>query len=1007
MDPNVAKIEEKMGDLKVDAAKPKKDINILLLGETGVGKSTFINSVFNYLHYQDFAAAERQKLYVLIPSTFSMFDKDGNMQTIKIGAADKNESVVLGESATQDVKTYTFLIKNGQYQVRLIDTPGMGDTRGIEQDDLNCENILNYISNIDHLHAICYLCKPQQSRANSYFQYCMAQIMTRLHADACKNFVFVFTGSKAENYTPGETFQMLKKIANEISKKPAHAKLKLDDNKFCFDNEAFRYLAAVKQGVNLTAETKKDAIKSWTKATQECWKMIDYITKLKPHQVKNTSAINDARRVIYNLSKPMADITQLVQDNILALQRHKRNMEFENNDLQELKAKLHIPSIELQVTRLTQPVTVCADIKCCELYKVDDRNEYHYKTRCHDPCYLQNVQREVIGAPQLMNCSSMNYQQLCKKCGCSYKVHMHVYYFTRKNRVNKMDMSVLQNINTREEVLEETKKTIAALEDRKQKHERELEIITSANAKFAHFLEKNAIAAFTDAYAEYIQYLIVREKSLGKDCNSLNLTALETLLRQHNEQKNVFDIAAKELEKQGRQDPITPESISQTMSELFKLELNGKNIKSLYNSQKPAMKKEHANTEYTHTVTFNKVNKKQPQSKPTNPGRNPVRSNNNRQRNRSEVRHVRSHTPPPSYDASQQQASRQPPLDRRSTPSNNYQSSTNDNPPPADHYSRPWAEHRPPSDDHRPSSSDYRPPPSDYRAPSSDYRPPPNDYRPPPSDYRPPASDYHPPPSDYRPPPSDYRPPPSDYRPPPSDYRPPPSDYRPPPNEYRSPPSDYRPPPNDYRPPPNDYRQPPSDYRPPPSDYRPPPSDYRPPPSDYRPPPSDYRPPPSDYRPPPSDYRPPTNDYRSPPNDYRPPPNDYRPPHSDYRPPPSNDRPPSYDHRAPPADYHSPPPDYHSRPSDYRPPPADSSVAYRSPPADYHRQSSGNDYQQSSDNRQNLRSNSPNRNRRPFNQNRQRDDHHNNNYRGKGRGGIERKYRKKDNNQRSDAFKKN
>lgn len=98
--------------------------------------------------------------------------------------------------------------------------------------------------------------------------------------------------------------------------------------------------------------------------------MIDYITKLKPHHVGSTSAINEARRVIYQLSKPMADIAQLVQDNILVLQRHKHNMDIENNSIQELKEKLYIPSIELQVTKLTQPVTVCAELKCCEIYKV-------------------------------------------------------------------------------------------------------------------------------------------------------------------------------------------------------------------------------------------------------------------------------------------------------------------------------------------------------------------------------------------------------------------------------------------------------------------------------------------------------------------------------------------------------------------------------------------------------------------------------------------------------------
>ncbi|XP_076266780.1 uncharacterized protein LOC143200248 [Rhynchophorus ferrugineus] len=677
-----------MMSAKTEMTKAIKDINILLLGETGVGKSTFINSIFNYLQYRDFNTAEHKKLNVLIPAIFSTFDKDDNLRTIRIGAdRDENECREIGESATQSVRTYIFQIRNGQYRVRLIDTPGMGDTRGIEQDDLNCENILNYIGNLQELHAICYLCKSQQTRATSYFQYCMAQIMTRLHADACKNFVFIFTGCKAENYTPGETFKVLQKVADEISRKSTHAKLKFDDNIFCFDNEAFRYLAAIKQGVNLIPKIRSDAIESWRRATVESWRMIDYILKLKPHYVQHTSAINEARRLIYQLSKPMADITQLVQDNIMLLQRHNHNMDLETNSIQELKEKLYIPSIKLEVTKLDKPVTVCADIKCCELYKVDERNEYHYKTRCHDPCIELNTQREVIGAPELKNCSAMNEQQLCSRCGCSYRVHMHVYYYTKKITVDKPDPVVLQNINDREHAVQRLKVLVNNLEERKLQYERELDIITKANAKFAHFLEKNAIATFTDAYAEYIQYLIVREKSRGKDCNIANVTALDTLLRQHNEQKKIFDAAAQRQEKLGGEGLVTPQNISQTMYQLFGLPLSGKDIKAMYFSQKTAREKEHTNTEYTHNVTFNKTTKKQEATRPT---ASSASCSKGRRRHQSEGRRVRNTSPPPPYDASPSQARtpRQPPADHRTSHSPHYSShlAVSHNPPPGDSY---------------------------------------------------------------------------------------------------------------------------------------------------------------------------------------------------------------------------------------------------------------------------------------------------------------------------------
>ncbi|XP_076266775.1 uncharacterized protein LOC143200245 [Rhynchophorus ferrugineus] len=607
-----------LGNLKTNTEESKKKpINILLLGETGVGKSTFINSLVNYLTHGDFKVAERKDLLVLIPSVFSMTDKNGDLRMIKVGdTEDTNEIFEVGESATQDVRTYCFNVKNNEYHIRLIDTPGMGDTRGIEQDNLNCDNILNYISGIHELHAICYLCKPQLTRATVYFQYCVSQIMTRLHADACKNFIFIFTSCKAEQYTPGETINLLKRMADEISAKPAHAKLKLDDNKFCFDNEAFRYLAAVKQGVQLKAEVRSDAIRSWSKATEECWKLFDYITKLKPHHVGITSAVNEARRVIYQLSKPMADIAELVQDNIRVLERHEQDLSIQSGSVQDLKRKLYIPTIKLEVTKLNQPTTVCADIKCCDVYQIDSRNEYHYKTRCHEPCYLQNVKGEVMGAPELMSCAAMQGGQTCKKCGCSYRVHMHVYYFTKKVEERKEDKTISTTIKSREDAIRRIRQLIQDSRETKRLYDAEMETITKANAKFAHFLERNAIAAFTDAYAEYIEYLVTREQSLGRNCDKPRLRALQTLLREHNEQKKIFDDAAKEQERLGRQDPITPQIISQTMSELFNLPLNGEYIKTMYNSQKTARKKEHASTEYTHSLTLN------PTTRPNSTGGN-------------------------------------------------------------------------------------------------------------------------------------------------------------------------------------------------------------------------------------------------------------------------------------------------------------------------------------------------------------------------------------------------
>lgn len=254
------------------------DINILLLGETGVGKSTFINAIANYLTYSsDFDKIESKadKLSVLIPMIINVEDKYKKSHKIPIGKNDQNEVLKIGESATQDVKTYVFPIWDHQANVRIIDTPGMGDTRGIQQDHVNSENILSYISQLDELHAICFLFRPDNSRSTVFFQYCIAQIFSRLDKSARNNIIFVFTGTRGANYGPGDTIQVLRKTVEDIHKRPPHVQIPVERNIFCFENESFKYLAslgAVGEKVEYTKEDKDKFKESWRKSASEVWR---------------------------------------------------------------------------------------------------------------------------------------------------------------------------------------------------------------------------------------------------------------------------------------------------------------------------------------------------------------------------------------------------------------------------------------------------------------------------------------------------------------------------------------------------------------------------------------------------------------------------------------------------------------------------------------------------------------------------------------------------------------
>ena len=167
----------------------------MLLGETGVGKSTFINALLNYFSYTTLEEAERGELKYAVPSKFTHAGRE-----IKVGA-DENESQVTGQSATQSPRAHVFAF--GGHSLRIIDTPGIGDTRGIEKDKENIENILKYISFYQHLNAICILLKPNSSKLTVSFRYAIKELLVHLHKDASKILVFLYTNSRSTFYMPG------------------------------------------------------------------------------------------------------------------------------------------------------------------------------------------------------------------------------------------------------------------------------------------------------------------------------------------------------------------------------------------------------------------------------------------------------------------------------------------------------------------------------------------------------------------------------------------------------------------------------------------------------------------------------------------------------------------------------------------------------------------------------------------------------------------------------------
>lgn len=381
---------------------PDSIINILLLGETGVGKSTFINAFVNYLSFDTFEQAELNRPVVLIPVSFLMtIGNDFEERTVKFGDIDnsKNEDFDHpGQSVTQHCKSYIFHLNDGK-QLCIIDTPGFGDTRGLDQDDHNMQNILEYMNNLSHLNAICFLLKPNTSRLNVFFRLCLTQILDLLGPNICKNLTFCFTNARTTFYTPGDTAPLLKKMIESLSLKDIPFR---KENTFCFDNESFRYFVALRNDISFNEEDKKEYDISWSNSVKESNRLINYIrTNLVMYPKQGEwQSIKHAQFEITYMIRPILETMRNILRNIIL-----QNIMSQNK------------SIELYPVVIHRSASVCL---ICKQEKIQIDKFWIIQDDPHE------------------------FQNTCLHCSCSPDHHIRIDYILNYKLVNTSS-NYLQN----------------------------------------------------------------------------------------------------------------------------------------------------------------------------------------------------------------------------------------------------------------------------------------------------------------------------------------------------------------------------------------------------------------------------------------------------------------------------------------------------------------------------------------------------------------------------------
>ncbi|KAI1802416.1 hypothetical protein F4811DRAFT_573088 [Daldinia bambusicola] len=563
-----------------------ENVNILVLGETGVGKSTFINAFVNYLTFNTLDEAKAEEtLNCVIPCSFSTQEMDRSRPDgvikqieIKVGASDDEQDGSKGASATQRTTVYPVTI--GNRTIRLIDTPGIGDTRGIQYDKKNMADILTTLSSYDDLHGILILVKSNNARLTVTFNFCMKELLTHLHRSAANNIAFGFTNTRISNYTPGDTFGPLSTLIQ------THSDIGLSltgGTTYCFDSESFRYLAAFKNGVVM--ENEEDFRRSWEHSRMESLRLIDYFKSKTPHKVQSTISLNGARQLIASLTKPMAEISALIKANIAMSEDRIKEMANTRVTGEKLKERLHIQKMHLRSKQLERPRTVCKDKDCIELR--DDGGGVVvtvYKTHCHPECYLDNVQVDQVAHPGLIHCAAFSGNNYCHECGHHWQNHLHVLFELEEYLATVTDTEVERQIeaNANDVILREA--AIQGLNNLIAEYKEEHTTIQNASARFGVFLKKYSITPYNDTTLEYLDMLI-RDEEMKVHVGG-NRKRLDDLLEDRRAHEELVDILTRNMDKKYelQYQVLNEAGVESLVSRLYALPHFGANLQAVKNT---------------------------------------------------------------------------------------------------------------------------------------------------------------------------------------------------------------------------------------------------------------------------------------------------------------------------------------------------------------------------------------------------------------------------------------
>ncbi|XP_038075575.1 uncharacterized protein LOC119743243 [Patiria miniata] len=460
----------------------------MLVGATGAGKSTLINRMINYI------------LGVKWEDNFRFKLVDEHLPMGKTQA----------HSQTQMISAYT-IHSNKQHTIpftlTIIDTPGFGDSRGIERDKAIVEQIREFFSHpeahgVDHINAVGFVVKASEARLTPTQRYIFESTLGIFSKDIKPNIILL------ANFLDGITLPVLDAIMA--------ANIPFSGCVFKFNNSAlFTENKECKAESDSDEAEEEKALKLyWKKGMKEMQRFFETVSKLEAKSLTLSKEVLEHRKQLEQKVERLQSQSAIYRDKMEELQKEQEALKHCQRDI-----KVHEGfQCEIEVIENEKIPTDVGSLNCdiCQF-------------TCHYPCTKPDKKKK--------KCHMMDRKGYCMVCPNKCVWSAHVIMKCRHVYTEKKRMKTFTDIERRYRDAVDKTLTVQELIGKIQS---DLENVKQAEVclfleihKVLQSLEEIALKPHPIGFTAYIDLSIKSERDEAKTGWEKRVKTLESYKSQH------------------------------------------------------------------------------------------------------------------------------------------------------------------------------------------------------------------------------------------------------------------------------------------------------------------------------------------------------------------------------------------------------------------------------------------------------------------------------------------